>query len=57
MIHIVIYLLSYCAESTAYFLFSTLYNTVVPEYLYPGKFKLHSSFIDEDIKFILELLK
>jgi hypothetical protein len=40
MIHLALYLLSYCSESTAYYLFSILYSLVVPEYLYPAKFKL-----------------
>jgi len=49
MIPLLLYLLSYCSESTSYYLFSTIYSMIVPDYLYPAKFKLSGSIIDEDI--------
>jgi len=49
MIPLLLFLLSFCSENTAYYLFSTIYSMIVPEYLYPTKYKLNGGLIDEDI--------
>lgn len=40
MIPLLVYLLAYCSESTAFYLLSTLYSAVVPKHLFPTQYKL-----------------
>jgi hypothetical protein len=40
MIPLLMYLLAYCSESTAFYILSTIYSAVVPKHLYPVQYKL-----------------
>jgi hypothetical protein len=57
MVYLVLYLLAYCSELTAYFIFSRIYNSIIPDYLYNSEIKGRISLVQEDINFVLEILQ
>jgi hypothetical protein len=57
MIDLVFYILAYCSEAVTFFIFSFMYRQILPEFMQPKTFKQQAAAIDDDIKFIEEILQ
>jgi hypothetical protein len=57
MIDLAYYLLAYCSESSAYFVMSKIYSSILPDYLQPRNNPTINTNVDDDISFINEILE
>lgn len=57
MVGLILFLLCYCTETQAFYLFNQLYKEILPSYLYPNQFKKFAKDIEGDVKYMMELLK